>query len=93
MVTEYGHTGAQPSASFVGRVFRWAANLLRQRKTHPCISALRQEVQVPRCDLERLSEISPHLLADIGVKQETAAGETSPWRLDDGRHLLLRPPL
>ncbi|WP_193748781.1 hypothetical protein [Leisingera sp. ANG-Vp] len=48
---------------------------------------------MPRCDLERLSEISPHLLADIGVKQETAAGETSPWRLDDGRHLLLRPPL
>ncbi|WP_193748269.1 hypothetical protein [Leisingera sp. ANG-M1] len=50
-------------------------------------------MQVPRSELERLSETSPHLLADIGVKPETAAGETSPWRLDDGRHLLLRPPL
>ncbi|MCB4454546.1 hypothetical protein LHL23_02735 [Leisingera sp. McT4-56] len=48
---------------------------------------------VPRGELERLTEISPHLLADIGVMPEASAGETSPWRLRDGRQLLLRPPL
>ncbi|WP_156131907.1 MULTISPECIES: hypothetical protein [unclassified Leisingera] len=48
---------------------------------------------MPRRDMERLSEISPHLLADIGVVPQASAEDTSPWRLQDGRHLLLRPPL
>lgn len=93
MVIEIGHAGAQPSASLASRIFRGVARLIGRKKTNPFASTLRRQVQVPRSELERLSETSPHLLADIGVKPETAAGETSPWRLDDGRHLLLRPPL
>lgn len=50
-------------------------------------------VHVPLCELERLNQISPHLLADIGVARAASAGGASPWRLKDGRHLLLRPPL
>ncbi|WP_264213158.1 hypothetical protein [Leisingera thetidis] len=48
---------------------------------------------MPRAELERLAGTSPHLLADIGITQTATAGDTSPWRLKDGRHLLLRPPL
>ncbi|KIC29876.1 hypothetical protein RA24_05000 [Leisingera sp. ANG-M6] len=74
-------------------VFDWIAALIGLRKAEPFTNTSRKTVHVPRRDMERLSEISPHLLADIGVVPQASAEDTSPWRLQDGRHLLLRPPL
>ncbi|OBY25041.1 hypothetical protein [Leisingera sp. JC1] len=71
----------------------WIAGLKRLTKAEPCAAAFPESVQVPLHELERLTETSPHLLADIGVVPQASAEDTSPWRLQDGRHLLLRPPL
>ncbi|MEW2911677.1 hypothetical protein [Leisingera sp. JC11] len=82
------HHGS-PARSVLG----WIAGLTGLRKAEPYGAASPEAVQVPHNELQRLTETSPHLLADIGVMPEAASGETSPWRLQDGRHLLLRPPL
>ncbi|MCG7629409.1 hypothetical protein MHM88_16485 [Epibacterium sp. MM17-32] len=50
-------------------------------------------VRVPEQDLRRLAETSPHLLADIGVHPATSGTDQQPWRLEDGRQLVLRSPL
>ncbi|KIC39422.1 hypothetical protein [Leisingera sp. ANG-M7] len=80
-------------AVLIRGVLGWISGLAGLRKTAPCSAAATKPVQVPHRDLERLSGISPHLLADIGVVPASATEDTSPWRLQDGRHLLLRPPL
>ncbi|UWQ80601.1 hypothetical protein K3725_06245 [Leisingera sp. S132] len=85
--------GIRPRRTLARNVFGWIAGLTGLRKTEPFTNAPRKTVRVPRRDMERLSEISPHLLADIGVVPAGTAEDTSPWRLQDGRHLLLRPPL
>ncbi|MCG7624944.1 hypothetical protein [Epibacterium sp. Ofav1-8] len=50
-------------------------------------------VRIPEQDLRRLAETSPHLLADIGVQPATSGKDQLPWRLEDGRQLVLRSPL
>ncbi|UWQ35981.1 hypothetical protein K3552_10615 [Leisingera aquaemixtae] len=87
------NAGARPHGSFARSVLGWIAGLTGLKKADPHAAASQDAVQVPRHELQRLTETSPHLLADIGVMPEAATGETSPWRLQDGRHLLLRPPL
>ena len=84
-----GHCTA-PSAS---RIPRWISRFLRHRKTDPLAYSECNSVKIPGRELERLEGTSPHLLADIGVMPASDCGRTSPWRLKDGRHLLLRPPL
>lgn len=88
----------QPPAPFAHVFLQWITGRLGPSKAEPR-SAEEQAaeeqatVHVPLCELERLNQISPHLLADIGVARAASAGDASPWRLKDGRHLLLRPPL
>lgn len=84
--------GMQHPASPASRVSQWIAGLLGSRKAEPYSPAGHATVQVPRDELERLSETSPHLLADIGIVPASSAGETSAWQLEDGRQLRLHPP-
>lgn len=87
------NAGARRLGSPARSVLGWIAGLMDLRKAEPHAAAPQDAVQVPQHDLQRLTETSPHLLADIGVVPEAATGGPSPWRLQDGRHLLLRPPL
>jgi uncharacterized protein YjiS (DUF1127 family) len=87
------NAGARHHGSPARSVLGWIAGLTGLRKAEPHAAVSQDAVRVPCRELERLAGTSPHLLADIGVMPEAATGETSPWRLQDGRHLLLRPPL
>ncbi|MDC0657124.1 hypothetical protein N6L27_03855 [Leisingera sp. SS27] len=93
MTSNCGTADIRPHEGVVRSLLGWIAGQMGLRKAEPFANAPRKIVRVPRRDLERLSGISPHLLADIGVVPASAAEDTSPWRLQDGRHLLLRPPL
>ncbi|WP_424976851.1 hypothetical protein [Leisingera sp. S232] len=84
-----GHCTA-PSAS---RIARWITGVFGFRKTDPYAFQNCHSVKIPGSELARREGTSPHLLADIGVMSASADESTSPWRLQDGRHLLLRPPL
>ncbi|UWQ48426.1 hypothetical protein K3720_10765 [Leisingera caerulea] len=87
------NAGARHHGSPARSLLGWIAGLTGLRKAEPHAAALQDAVKVPRHELQRLTETSPHLLADIGVLPAPCAGDASPWRLQDGRHLLLRPPL
>ncbi|MGR3758868.1 hypothetical protein ACUXV3_01845 [Roseobacteraceae bacterium NS-SX3] len=93
MTAELGELGMQRRTSLARRASQWIADLPGPKKSEPQRSAAQETVQVPRHELERLAGTSPHLLVDIGVLPADSAGAASPWRLQDGRHLMLRPPL
>ena len=84
---------AQPLSVRARPVLDWILRAIRIRKTMPVPAASDTGVQVPHDVLQRLAETSPHLLADIGIRSTDQVDATSPWQLDDGRHLMLRPPL
>lgn len=93
MIAKFENASTQPPTPLPRGLLRLLAGFPWPRKAEPHRLAAPTAVLVPRGELERLTEISPHLLADIGVMPEASGGETSPWRLKDGRQLLLRPPL
>ena len=84
---------AQPLSVRAQPVLDWILRAIRIRKTMPVPAAGDTGVQVPHDVLQRLAETSPHLLADIGIRSTDQVDAISPWQLDDGRHLMLRPPL
>ncbi|WOI33719.1 hypothetical protein R1T40_02935 [Tritonibacter scottomollicae] len=84
---------AQPLSVRARPVLDRILRAIHIRKTMPVPADHDTWVQVPHDVLQRLAETSPHLLADIGIRSTDQVEATSPWQLDDGRHLMLRPPL
>lgn len=93
MVADSVRVGPKWPVKLNDRIQKWFPRFVRSTKTDPCENLIRRHATLPLHDLQRLAETSPHLLADIGVEAVVPTEGYTPWRLQDGRHLLLRPPV